>query len=185
MDPVLLLDREEWYQIAEKEAKKQKYIFVYATHLNGTFKGFLQLLHKQTGLPIVYTVCGPKQALKLKMLQVHTPERWLQLLRDAEYVVTNSFHATAFSVLFHKKFFTVVHGQKDKGINVRMNDFLNAVGLGDRLFSSVPEKIDLEEIDYTQADQRTADMREKSLDFLRENLQAAYKEKLATEAKEA
>ena len=125
-----------------------------------------QLWIETTGQKIIQSAYAPKQAIKQGMIQVQKPERWLQLLRDAEYVVTNSFHATVFSILFHKKFFTVVHGEKAKGINVRMNDFLTSVGLEDRIYSSIPNKIDTEDIDYTDADEKIASLREESLTFL-------------------
>lgn len=60
---------------------------------------------------------------------------------------------------------------------MRMNDFLDAVSLKDRIFSSVPDTIDLSEIDYTTADEKIASMRTESLSYLRKNLEAAYKQK--------
>ncbi len=182
-DPVLLMTKSEWEDYISIQKEKDKYIFVYITHLSQTVQCYLDLLKRTTGLGIIYAAYGPKQALTFHMLQVQTPEKWLRLLHDAEYVVTNSFHATAFSVLFHKKFFTVVNGDKAKGINVRMNDFLTALGLEDRLFSSMPEQLDLTEIDYTEADKRIETMREESLAFLRENLEAAYRQKKELEQK--
>lgn len=139
-DPVLLLTREDWEKLISDhvECVSKPYIFVYTTHLNYTIETFINKLKKQLGMKVIIATCGPKQAIKQGMLQVQTPERWLQLLRDAEYVITNSFHATAFSVLFHKKFFTVVHGEKSKGINIRMNDFLSEFALENRIYSSVP-----------------------------------------------
>ena len=183
-DPVLLVDASVWKGIAVKKPHKQPYILIYVTHLNDTIKDFLAKLTAVTGLPAVWAVAGPKQALMRGMLQVHKPAEWLGLLEGAEYIVTNSFHATAFSTLFHKKFFTVVYGEKDKGINVRMNDFLNTVGLGSRIHSAVPETIDLSEIDFSEADQRVDELRKDSMAFLRENLEAAYREKLELEKKE-
>ena len=183
-DPVLLLKREEWDSFIPAAEPSKGYIFVYITHLSSTVQSVLEELRRKTGLKIVYAANGPKQALKQGMLQVQKPQRWLQQLRDAEYVVTNSFHATAFSVLFHKKFFTVVNGDKAKGINIRMNDFLNSLGLGDRIHSSVPEEIDLGEVNYSGVDEKIAALREESLLFLRENLEAAYRQKKESEAKQ-
>ena len=176
-DPVLLMEKTEWEKYIPPQKGNERYIFVYITHLSKTVQEQLERLKKETGYKIIHAAYGPKQAIKLRLFQVQTPERWLQLLHDADYVVTNSFHATAFSVLFHKKFFTVVNGDKAAGINVRMNDFLSSVGLGDRILSSVPEKLDLSEIDYTIVDEKISSMREESLAFLRENLEAAYKQK--------
>jgi hypothetical protein len=182
-DPVLLLTENDWLEVFPEGKNKNRisYIFVYITHLSDPIKRMLKSLQKETGLRIIYTASGPKQAIKQGMLQVQTPEKWLQLLYDAEYIVTNSFHATAFSVLFHKKFFTVVNGDKAKGINVRMNDFLNSIGLEDRIFSDIPDQLDLSEIDYTLADKRIEEMRKESMQFLQENLEAAYQQKLERE----
>lgn len=176
-DPVLLVDRTEWNRIAGERIEKKPYIFVYATHLNENLERYIAKLKEITQLPVVWSVSGPKQAIRKRVFKMQKPEEWVRLLRDAEYVVTNSFHASVFSVLFHKRFFTVVHGEKNKGINVRMNDFLNALGLEDRIFSSVPDELDLSEIDYSEVDQKIEAMREEALAFLRQNLEAAYRQK--------
>lgn len=179
-DPVLLMNSAEWELVMEPVHNKEKYIFVYVTHLNQTIREFLKKLQKESGCKTIYSAAGPKQALKLRMLNVQKPGQWLRLIKDAEYVVTNSFHATLFSILFHRKFFTVVEGEKNKGINVRMNDFLIRAGLESRIYSDIPEKIDLSEIDYSFADEEINQLREESLVFLRKNLEAAYMEKEIT-----
>lgn len=176
-DPVILVDRFDWEKISKKPSNKKPYIFVYATHLNDTINSFLKKIKETSNLRIVWAVAGPKQAIKKGILKVQTPSEWLGLINNAEYVVTNSFHATAFSVLFHKRFFTVVNGDKTKGINVRMNDFLNTIGLEDRIFSDIPDVLDLSEIDYFDVDTKIEEMRQSSLAFLRENLEAAYQAK--------
>lgn len=173
-DPVLLLTRDEWESIIPEGKKKKGYIFVYITHLNQTMKEFIVKLKKATGLKVIYSAFGPKQALSQGMLLVQKPQKWLQLLHDADYVVTNSFHATVFSVLFQKRFFTITKNDKDKGINVRMNDFLTSIGLGDRIFSVIPEQLNLSEIVYDDIRRKLETMREQSLEFLRDNLEKAY-----------
>lgn len=177
VDPVLLLDRETWDDMAEKPRSGDRYIFVYATHLNETFLHFLEALRKATGLKTVLSACDRKVMKRLKVREKQTPQKWLRLLRDAEYVVTNSFHGTAFATLYHKKFFTVVGGTRTSGNNIRMTDFLSAAGLEDRLFAEVPEKLDLGEADFGKADAALAELRERSLAFLRRNLEAALARK--------
>ena len=179
VDPVVLLDQDEWNAVTAKKEEREKYIFSYTTHQFPGYEEFLKKLESKTGLKTrraIYTY-KPMVALKQGILIFRSPQQWLQQLRDAEYVVTNSFHATAFSVIFHKKFFTVVHGDKAKGINVRMNDFLSELGLQDRIHSSVPGAIDTSGIDYTPVDAIIARKREESLGFLRRNLEAALTQK--------
>ncbi len=182
VDPVLLLTWDDWRKVI-MDNKPNNYIFVYTTHLNERIRETIEGIRRATGLKVINAVwsSSPSALFKKGVFSVFSPDRWLQLLHDAEYVVTNSFHATAFSVLFHKKFFTVVNGDKAKGINVRMNDFLTSLGLEERIFSSMPEQLDLSEIDYTDVDKKIENMREESLAFLRENLEAAYRQKLELE----
>lgn len=178
-DPVLLVDSTDWKKIAsEKKVPNSPYIFVYTTHLNDSIKIFLKKIKEVTNLRVVWAVAGPKQAIKRGVLKVQKPEEWLGLLNNAELVVTNSFHATAFSVLFHKKFFTVVYGDKARGINVRMNDFLHTIGLDNRIYTDVPSSFDLSDLDYSCVDEKIQSMREESLGFLRHNLEMAYRKKL-------
>ena len=172
-DPVLLMTAPDWQAMMTHPKRKDKYILVYITHLNKDVDRFLRELQEATGLQVVHTANTPKQALKQGILKPHTPQQWLGLLAGAEYVVTNSFHATAFSVMFHRKFFTVVKGDKDKGINFRMYDFLKDMRLDHRMYSSVPNGIDLDGIDFEYADAQIEKQRAYSLDFLRSNLEAA------------
>ena len=183
-DPVLLLNKTDWEEIADRPARERKYIFVYATHLSQTIKDFIGRLQRETGYEVVYSAFGPKQAIKLRMTKVQSPEEWLGQLIGAEYVITNSFHATAFSVLFHKKFFTVVSGEKSGGINVRMYDFLNSMSLSDRLFNDCPADIPMGEPDFMSADETIARLRADSVAFLQRNLEAAYREKTENNQKE-
>ena len=182
VDPVLLVDRDAWNQVAAKENKEGKYIFVYSVSLSALSKAFADQLSKQTGLKIVYSSGDPRSVMKQGVNSTQTPDRWLQLIRDAEYVVTDSFHGTAFSTLFQKNFFTVVKGDPGEGFNIRMNNFLTGIGLESRLFSKVPGKgIDCTAPDYTSAESLLAEKINFSRDFLKKNLEAAYRKKLEGE----
>ena len=153
-DPVVLLTRKDWDNIIEKTRKTRRYIFSYTTHDTPEYEQFLHQLSKETGLTVVKAawITSMKDALKKGMVTIQSPEKWLQQLRDADYVVTNSFHATVFSTMYHKKFFTIIHGEKNKGANFRMYDYLKRIGLESRLLSAVPDKIDLSDVDFQQSD---------------------------------
>ena len=64
-----------------------------------------------------------------------------------------------------------------------MNDLLTTLNLQERIYSSVPERIDLTEPDYTPIDSKLDQMRTDSLGFLQRNLEAAYEEKKQREQK--
>lgn len=185
VDPVLLLTREDWDRIAcdVKKKRTKGYIFVYTTLVNEKLNEFVKKLQKETGLKVIYSAFSINVAVNQKVVKVQAPEEWLGLLKNAEYVVTNSFHATAFSVLYHRKFFTFTKPGKRKGINIRMNDFLENLNLGERMISSVPDRFDLTETDYNEADLKLESLREESIRFLRRNLEKAYRQKMNTKEK--
>ena len=179
-DPVLLLSAEEWSAIAEEKGTKGQ-VFVYTTHDNPVISQLAKKLSHTCGGKVVeaYWRKNPKDILSKRAFNPHmTIQRWIQQLRDAEYVLTNSFHATVFSLIFHKKFFTVVHGDPQGGVNFRMYELLKAVGFEDRIFSEAPEELNLSEPDFSRTDAYIDALREKSLSFLQRNLEAAYKEKI-------
>lgn len=92
------------------------------------------------------------------------------LIAHAEYVVTNSFHGTAFSVNFSIPFFTVVSSTKKN--NSRMESLLTAVDLRDRMQS---DDIDISSIklavpDFSQTGKWLESIRQKSETFITNNL---------------
>ncbi len=183
VDPVFLLSREQWNELAEAENKNGKYILVYSIGKWKLQDDFVKKLKKQTGLKVKVLVGNQNAALQEKVFTLVSPQRWLQLIRDAEYVVTNSFHGTAFSLIFHKKFFSVVHGKINEGFNIRTYSILSKLGMQERMLNSIPDSIDLSSPDYSAADDRLKEITASSLAFLQTNLEAAYRRKLQTEAK--
>lgn len=171
LDPVLLMTANEWELLtSKKKTKTQGYIFAYNTYSRDYFDEFLQKLKQQTGLPVVHITWNVADAVRQKKLYYPAPEKWLTLLRNADYVVTNSFHATAFSTIFHKRFFTVLRYGKLAGANIRMYDFLHDVGLDDRIITETPDFIQLNIPDFSIADSVIQDERMKSIAYLKRNL---------------
>lgn len=97
----------------------------------------------------------------------YTVEEWLGYIRDAKYVITNSFHATVFSILFHKQF--VVLNNKSGGSD-RISTLLNYLGL-QHLFVVTTGKDMYKalgtQIDYHHVDRLLANLRDVSLSFLK------------------
>ena len=96
-------------------------------------------------------------------------ESWLRGFYDADFVITDSFHACVFSIIFKKQF--IVVGNKERGM-ARFESLLKMFGLEDRL---VDEKIDinsLQPIDYDKVYVLYGKLKEKSLHFLSENLES-------------
>ena len=96
-------------------------------------------------------------------------EKWLRAFYDAEFVITDSFHACVFSLIFNKPF--IVYGNKERGF-ARFESLLNLFGLEERLVCSPNDvKKTLEKnIDWNRVNSIHKQMKEKSLSFLVKNL---------------
>lgn len=176
-DPVILLTREQWDGVAAKKKKRKPYIFAYSTYTSPNYMTFLNKLRKQTGLPVIHVTWDIKSSITKGAAAFPTPEEWICLLRDAEYVVTNSFHGSAFCALYHKTFYCAMRDGQVLGTRIRLYDFLDDMGLRSRIFGNTPEIIDTTVPDFTETDKAIAAIREKSTVFLRENLEAAAHER--------
>ena len=105
-------------------------------------------------------------------LEFASPEQWLGLIKESSLVVTNSFHGTAFAILFHKPFITVMQSGQYASQNIRMQSLLESMGLTDRIYSSLhdPAAYFNTPIDWNRVDRYLDDQRERTSAYFRENL---------------
>jgi hypothetical protein len=95
----------------------------------------------------------------------------VNLIRNAEYVCTDSFHGSVFSILHHKKFLTFNRfAQGANSRNGRIDSLCNLLGLKERRFKSDIYKEIQKDIDYIRVDKKLEKLRENSLDFLEKSL---------------
>lgn len=109
VDPVFLLERDEWKKLACKP-KKKGYIFLYT--LQGKTTQMMKAaeeLSRNTGLPIVEMQAWFRPKPKnVRPRFWDDPIDFLSWINDADFVVTDSFHCTAFSIIFRKKFWVKI-----------------------------------------------------------------------------
>lgn len=168
-DPVLLLNREQWHEIAASPLLREPYIFFY--HVKGDIPGmrdYLRQLSEQTGVKIVAVTMNLREMLypNVKMYDAG-PREFLSLIENAAYVVTNSFHATAFSLIFRKKL--MVFAPPGAGAS-RLTSILDNAGLMDRVWDKNCSPIEAE-IDYDVVWKRLTPFVERSKRFLEKNLE--------------
>lgn len=109
LDPVFLLPKEEWIQLADKremDVSEEDYILVYPMGNGENVYKIAQQLSKDTGLPVYSISQTIRCTFTDKQFNGNTPYQFLHLFQNAKYVVTNSFHGTAFSIIFRKNFWT-------------------------------------------------------------------------------
>lgn len=175
-DPTLLLNEKEWRKVGqEKGISRLPYLLLYSVNLIGNLAKQVNELAAQTGYRIIYltsntswNVLAGKDDLKKEVERRFdaSPEEFITLIDGAEYVLTNSFHGTVFSILFHKKFMSAtvdMNGNK----NQRIIELLDALGISRRnLELSGVEEI-YEEISWQKVDALLLKIRESSMAYLR------------------
>lgn len=169
LDPTLLVTKDYWDKKIKNlntKAEKEKYILCYQLDTNDEYTKIANYLSKYYGYKIIHFNPINKYYKKvLRSAYTNGPLEFINLIKNAEYVIVTSFHGTVFSTLFHKKFLVI----PNKGNGSRMVDFLKKIKLENRIiykFNDL-EKIDFDkEIDFTDADKIIEKEREKSRDFL-------------------
>ncbi|MFZ1986085.1 MAG: polysaccharide pyruvyl transferase family protein, partial [Desulfatitalea sp.] len=179
LDPTLLLAAEDYASVVEPPALGPKgYLLVYPMEL-GRDMGFFRLVRqikKQTQLPLV---CLLPLDFNFRWLRVADkviidagPREFLGWFKHATFVCTNSFHGTAFSIVFQKNFLGFPHSTS----NTRIFDLLEQVGLVHRQISDpVIEKIRealTDPIDYQTVATRLQGCCQRSLAYLQKALQS-------------
>lgn len=145
-DPVFLLNKEQWQKTIEGiEDYKEKYILVYLTDQSHEIEQIARELAKAQGWKI-YVIGAFKTSYANRNFVNSGPLEFVRLIADAQFVISNSFHATAFSLIMEKNFCVV---NRKEGINERMRSVLEDYGLDGRMTSLFYEKL-LDDIDYNR-----------------------------------
>lgn len=134
VDPVFLLSSDEWAEMLEPVNKSsEKYLLVYDFEGSKAFSDFALELARQRGLKIYSVNNHLKTRYADRDFYTSGPKTFLSLIKGADLVLSNSFHATAFSLIFNREFL-VVPRQKD-GVNSRMESLLRAADMTDRMLN--------------------------------------------------
>ena len=177
IDPVFLCEKKTWNSlindanINQPDYLKEDYLLVYGMERSKELVEAEKMITSKTGLKAI--IIGSKNSYKnvLRYESQCEVETFLSLLFNAQVVLTNSFHGTAFSIIFEKQFYTVPHSSKSS----RMIDLLAAIGLSERVFDA--DKCDLSKIDYSLVNSTLQNMISQSAAFLKGTLEEKQKEK--------
>ena len=168
LDPTMLLTKEQWKSLINKHEKeeKEKYIVAYTLDVNPEYIKIVNELSKKTCLRVIYfdyRNYGFDNILREGFLD--NPFEFVNCIKNAQYIVTTSFHGTVFSLLFNKKFWVIPHRTR----GARMTDLLYKVGLNKRIVKTVEEfnKKDFDEnINYNYINELLSKQREESINWL-------------------
>lgn len=127
---------------------------------------FIKQLSAETNCEVVIISYSLKRTLKATYEKVVGPLEFLGLFKNAKYVVTNSFHGTAFSINLNKNFFLEILPE-NQGVNSRLINILNLFDLKSRQIVDGKNDFIHEPIDYNKVNQKLNEERSKSIDFIR------------------
>ncbi|MDP2017087.1 polysaccharide pyruvyl transferase family protein [Hydrogenophaga sp.] len=175
-DPTLL--HSDYAELTERAPPEHDdpYIFCYGLRSPDNIRQTADLASKQLNCPILSPHNPHRRWVEIGDTVYPDPGEWVSLIRNARFVVTNSFHGTVFSLLFKKPFIVAGLTGEKAAANARAINLLRAVGLESRFAPSFSaqntQALMAREIDWADVDQRLADLRQAGNAFLSTQLKA-------------
>lgn len=165
LDPTFLLRTSIW----EKQAKEihacpRKYVLYYTIKPSEKLKKFAEELAKKTNCKLVLIGGRVREYFQLskKPISGVGPSEFLWLIKNAQYVVTNSFHGTAFSVIFKKNFYV----EYSSDTNSRLENLVETLGLKNSIVDENALLKPVVAIDYNKVSQALDKEKNHSVNYL-------------------
>lgn len=132
LDPTLMLEAEEWRKLATKQKREKPYILIYQLNPNPQMDQYAGQLAQKRGWDVIRIGFGRSDRRKGgKCVMLPSVEEFLGLFCDAACVLTDSFHATAFSLNLGSDFISVLPGR----FGTRIESILKLTGTENRLLT--------------------------------------------------
>lgn len=148
-DPTLLLDAQDWERVSIPVDEDKKYVLCYDLVSNPQCQEFAGELARSKGLKLINIVGVVNKTSPVNSVKTAGPREFLSYFRNSEYVVTTSFHGTAFSLIFNKQFYAL-------GISKfggRIQSLLRTMGLEKRM--QIPDDLhNLEMCDFADVNKK-------------------------------
>ncbi len=175
-DPTLLINREDWQKVEKAVDIKEKYIFVYLLGKNKKQRKKIEDLAKKLNLKIVSVPHANEVYDSMDedfgdyRVDNCSPEEWIWLIHNAEYVIIDSFHGVVFATIFEKKFL-VAKRYYIENINNRMIDYLDTIEESDKLLDiSDLATLDNMKWNYDKINENLSKFINRSKDYLNKNI---------------
>lgn len=177
LDPVLMFDEKEWLDLipTQKEYIGEPYLFAYFLGANRSHREAVTSAARELGCKVVALrhldqyVEADEHFGDFAPYDVG-PSRFLNLLRGAKYVCTDSFHGSVFSIIHHKSFVVFNrYGEKSKlSKNSRIDTLCENLGLEGRRFGTLADIVKqlTAPIDYSRVDQKLSALKRATSDYL-------------------
>ena len=167
IDPTFLLNSSQWHEIMPKN-NKGKYVFVYSLTMPPKLISYAEDFARKNNLELIcFTLNNLFTKTTKNKVITGTPEEFLSCIENAEYVITNSFHGTAFSIIFNKRF-CVIKNRNPQHDNSRLFDLLESLDISDCIIKDDAKELSFPQIDYSQVNDKLDNLRKDSVNYLKE-----------------
>ncbi|WP_288254660.1 polysaccharide pyruvyl transferase family protein [uncultured Hydrogenophaga sp.] len=175
-DPTLLHDNYTELTDRAPIAPDEPYVFCYGLRSPDNIRQTAELVSRQLNCRILSPHNPHRRWAEIGTTVYPDPGEWVGLVKNARFVVTNSFHGTVFALLFRKPFIVAGLTGDKAAANARAINLLRAVRLENRFAPSFSEHstqaLMNSPIDWANVDQRLGDLRQAGSDFLSAQLRA-------------
>lgn len=161
LDPTLLLQKENYSNFFNEPLEKSKYILIYEVVHDNNTERIANLLAQETDSKIIRIGSHSKNK-KIKDICNIGPSEFINYIYYAYFIVTTSFHGTAFSIILNKSFYTLKLGNK---IDERANTLLTSINLENRHIQANSSP-NYKTIDYKTINPMIDELRSESINFL-------------------
>lgn len=164
LDPTLLFNEKDWTPYISNRFSEKKYVVTYNLHHDKRIDQYAAQLAIKHGLEVLNISYNFHDIVRYgKLIWCPTIEEYLGLIRDAQYTVTDSFHATVFSILFHTKFM-IIHPEQASS---RIRSLLSLLHMENRGIDEMPSVEQAEaDVDFEQAEGILQNERTKSRQYI-------------------
>lgn len=178
LDPTMLLSKDDYLKLIEEEDKpcSENILLTYVLDRTQEKNDIIQ----RVGEALHLTSCENgavryfSNVVESNVSECIYPSvsRWVAGFRDAQFVVTDSFHGTVFSIIFNKPFVAILNSKRGSS---RFISLLSVLGLENRLISTTNDLLEehLKPIDYTEVNKILNDWRYLSISFMERHLKEA------------
>lgn len=156
LDPTILAGAKAYKPLLNKKTEEQDYLFAYILDITPEKHAYVESIAKSKGLKLIIQSADKNATLSV--------EEWLSMIANSYMVVTDSFHGTVFSIMFHREFYSIVNIARG---GTRFSSLLKTLGLDYRKGDvSQLQSLESSSIDWKQVDHILDKQRQDSMNFL-------------------
>ena len=164
LDPILCLEKEDWRKIPCKGKRKKRYVLLYMVEKNEEAIEYAIRYARENSCQVISVNQGIRSIKKVKSKRFLSVTGWMDYMRDAELIITNSYHGLSFAIAQEKNFRLFMLRENPQS-NTRMQSLVETLGLTECVASeNVVKNI---EIDWKSVEEKLKKEREASKEYIK------------------